>query len=804
MRRALFFAAAMVGIGCGSDATQIIVEVDADEEVRAAAGILRLQVVGRASETEPFDLAMPAFDDFIRVSSGDWPRRHVIAPQGGDAARLYVVTAEAISGDFRDLISQARRSSGFVSGETRVLRIFLSGADCRGVSCPTTPELTTCEQGLCLEVPTFPAELLPGEGGGGEADAGVDAAPDAFDGGDCEQDAPCDEELLPCEVGRIDCSSGEPICVSVGIRSATEVCRPAMGECDVAETCDGEAPTCPEDQFAEVGTVCADGFCNQGMCGACEPGATCDTENGCEIGRIECDEVGTPTCVGVGPLPVGTVCREPAGPCDEQEVCDGSSVACPTDLFSDDTRECRPSAGPCDSPEVCAGGPACPTDEFLTTSCRAAIGPCDEEEFCAGTGPECPDDAQKLAGSVCREGNGTCDPAEVCSGDDTKCPDDAFAAAGTPCGGTNACDGAGMCTDFACGSTCSTENACEVGVVVCMSGAEPRCVGMGPKPAGTECRAASADAECDVPEACDGNALACPEDAFREGGVCRAEAGVCDIAEECDGTGPNCPADRRAGTTTMCRPTNGVCDVPEFCNGGVDCPGDEVREAGYVCRDSEGPCDFDDVCNGSSRTCPNSPAVPDGNPCIGQPGVCVPGAECLDVVISEVAPGPNGFIELYNRSDDVSLDTCEITIQSGMFRFVPLDGEIPFRHFYLIGSPEDDADRELFAGLPSRDGSAQVNLICSDGRVDSLAWGAFGGGVAERPPVGGPGCGMAPMFMDSSFERKANAMSTVPSMLPGGSDSEEGNGHDTNKNCEDFITRPDAEPQNLSSEPEPP
>lgn len=173
---------------------------------------------------------------------------------------------------------------------------------------------------------------------GGGTDGGpppVDA--EAPDSGLCGQ--PCDTEAL-CEVGTYDCASGTPVCVAA-IAGSDVVCREAIGECDVAEFCDGTAPTCPGDAMlpaSEVcreaasdcdatetctgssvlcpvdlplpaGTDCEVGFCDgAGECvDTCTPGGGCSTGNPCEEGIIEC-EAGEPVCVASSVLADGESC----------------------------------------------------------------------------------------------------------------------------------------------------------------------------------------------------------------------------------------------------------------------------------------------------------------------------------------------------------------------------------------------------------------------------------------------------------------------------------------------------------------
>jgi hypothetical protein len=157
--------------------------------------------------------------------------------------------------------------------------------------------------------------------------------------------------------------------------SAGTVCRGVAGACDVAESCNGVAKTCPTDGFVASGTTC----------------------------------------------------RVSAGVCDVAESCTGSAAACPADGFQPSSTVCRASAGVCDAAESCTGsGAACPADGFLgaTTTCRAAADVCDVAEQCNGTGIACPADQLATAGTVCRPAAGSCDVAEQCTGSSTACPVD--------------------------------------------------------------------------------------------------------------------------------------------------------------------------------------------------------------------------------------------------------------------------------------------------------------------------------------------------------------------------------------------
>jgi hypothetical protein len=155
--------------------------------------------------------------------------------------------------------------------------------------------------------------------------------------------------------------------------SATTVCRPAAGACDVAESCTGSSASCPTD------------------------------------------------------LKSTAVCRPAAGPCDVAESCDGTSNGCPANAFSPSTTECRAAAGVCDLAESCTGsGAACPADTKRTDVCRASAGACDVADSCDGTSNNCPADALQPSTLVCRPAAGACDVPERCTGSAATCPADVF------------------------------------------------------------------------------------------------------------------------------------------------------------------------------------------------------------------------------------------------------------------------------------------------------------------------------------------------------------------------------------------
>jgi hypothetical protein len=399
--------------------------------------------------------------------------------------------------------------------------------------------------------------------------------------------APCDDGLFcngadTCSGGSCSVHAGDPCPGPDGDTNCSEscdevndnclapdpdgtLCRPAVDECDVAETC--LAGACPADGFEPPGIPCGDPSDTE-----CTNPDTCDGAGNCQDNH------------------------ESSGfPCDD------------------------PSDTECTNPDTCDGAGNCQDNhELPTVVCRPATtgGDCDEVEFCDGAG-NCPADAVKPANAVCRPDTGECDVEEVCDGISHFCPPDDFEPAGTPCGSSSdtdcdnpdTCDGNNNCqsnnepdgtpcTDD--GETC-TADECDGGVCTHPAGN-----------AGVECNAA-ADL-CDEPEECDGINTTCPTDAPKAAGeVCRPAAGECDVAEECDGISFACPVDVFAGTSVTCADEGNPCTV-DHCDGLGACVHDPGN-AGAICRPAASDCDVEETCDGASAACPVDGFEPSGTPC---------------------------------------------------------------------------------------------------------------------------------------------------------------------------------------------
>src|SRR2546422_7362749 len=192
-----------------------------------------------------------------------------------------------------------------------------------------------------------------------------------------------------CDQGASNGTAGS--CCSAACRfvPSTTVCRAAANECDLADSCTGSSATCPADAVKAAGTVCTD------------DGNACTTDvcNG---------TAGAPACTHPAGN-AGTVCRAAAGECDLAETCDGSSTACPTDVFKASGTTCTDDGNACTT-DVCNGASATCTHPAGNAGalCRAAAGECDVAENCTGTSTTCPTDAKQPVGTACTADTNPC------------------------------------------------------------------------------------------------------------------------------------------------------------------------------------------------------------------------------------------------------------------------------------------------------------------------------------------------------------------------------------------------------------
>jgi len=220
----------------------------------------------------------------------------------------------------------------------------------------------------------------------------------------CGSDNPNDCQACAVAAGA---SNIDGVCT---VLLATHVCREAAGICDVPESCNGTATTCPTDRLVALGTTCRAGV------DVCDPAESCTgTSSACPANVL---------------TDAGTQCRGITGACDVPESCDGANVRCPANSVAPAGRSCRAKAGECDVADSCDGtGTDCP-DVRLTAGapCASDSNACTLDQ-CDGTSRDC----QHPAGNAtfeCRPAVNGCDVAETCGGQSV-CPADVVKSAET-------------------------------------------------------------------------------------------------------------------------------------------------------------------------------------------------------------------------------------------------------------------------------------------------------------------------------------------------------------------------------------
>lgn len=471
-----------------------------------------------------------------------------------------------------------------------------------------------------------------------------------------------------------------PTCTS--ILPASTLCRPANGDCDVAEYCTGTSGQCPADAFRPANYTCRNAV------GVCDAPETCSGSD--------------PRCPNQNaPFADTVLCREADGVCDLPTYCDGQAYGCPAKQYRNDT--CRRAVSPCDVEEVCVTGNVdCPADAFApnTTVCAIDGTPCVPAQcsgvdgdcviaglpqFCSPDGPLSPVPANLtclnvtcsdslcysavLNGSCFIDGacyvNGASNPGNPCTFCNSSLSTSSWSTRvnGTACTTTSlegACSAqdiclAGVCVDqyrsvgYSCrpsvgvcdlAETCpgnsdfcpqdlfrNSSTVCHAAADVCdiqetCTGYSPDCPEDRVMPASTICR--QKQGPCDIVEVCDGVHITCPEDSFvGSEEMCRPPRGVCDAPEYCPGNNASCPDDLHYDTDMVCRPAAGDCDKDEVCTGtGINCPPDEYADTSYTCRQAQGPCDRLEKCTGNSIHCPINQRQPAGTLCRPAQGEC--------------------------------------------------------------------------------------------------------------------------------------------------------------------------------------
>ncbi len=291
--------------------------------------------------------------------------------------------------------------------------------------------------------------------------------------------------------------------------SSGTVCRAQAGACDVAETCNGSALTCPADGFASSATVC----------------------------------------------------RSATGECDAAETCTGTSAACPADTKKASGTACTDDGNVCTKDQCDGSSVTCqhPAGNAGTVCRAAAPGGCDVAETCTGASATCPADAKAPDGTTCNDGSacttGDACHSGTCTGTTVTCTaSDQCHVAGT-CNPSTGCSNPTQPDGTACndGSACTTADACHTGTC-----------------SGTTVTCAASD-QCHVAGTCNPSTGACSNPNKANGTTCN-DNNACTTADACQGgtctgTAITCTASDQCHVAGTCSPSTGACSNPQAANG---------------------------------------------------------------------------------------------------------------------------------------------------------------------------------------------------------------------------------------------
>ncbi|KAL4816210.1 Metallo-peptidase family M12-domain-containing protein [Aspergillus spinulosporus] len=175
----------------------------------------------------------------------------------------------------------------------------------------------------CLTTNTNTPTISAGECGNGIVEAGEECdCGDECDGNEC-----CDGSTCRFRGDAVcDSSSGDGgCCRDCQFLSAGTVCRAAVGECDIEETCPGDSGDCPDDETEDDGASCGDEgeelFCASGRCTSRD--LQCQEQINGDNSTISSCETGADTCILSCSSPFATGSCSNAGTVLDGTPCDG-------------------------------------------------------------------------------------------------------------------------------------------------------------------------------------------------------------------------------------------------------------------------------------------------------------------------------------------------------------------------------------------------------------------------------------------------------------------------------------------------
>ncbi|KAJ1954076.1 hypothetical protein EC988_002627 [Linderina pennispora] len=157
------------------------------------------------------------------------------------------------------------------------------GCDCKGryLMNPTSPvtsdDFSPCSiRNICKTIKSTGVQCLQDPGsrsilatamcGNGIKESGEEC--DCGTSESCKNDPCCDAHTCKLKPGAQCADANDLCCNQCKIRPKDSVCRAKYSECDIAEVCDGQSPTCPDDHHVKDGTGCSNGSlkCASGQC----------------------------------------------------------------------------------------------------------------------------------------------------------------------------------------------------------------------------------------------------------------------------------------------------------------------------------------------------------------------------------------------------------------------------------------------------------------------------------------------------------------------------------------------------------
>ena len=454
----------------------------------------------------------------------------------------------------------------------------------------------------------------------------------------CMAGMACDLPMEPCKTGKIDCSSGAPVCMAAGNTSngtscgAGKVCSEGMcAACSEGMSCTptnrchtgtlscstGSATCVDSNTNVANGASCGTNrYCSNGACNPCTPNVSCDSGNPCKTGTTSCD-TGTSQCRESGNAPNGRGCGT-------GRVCNnGSCVDCMPNM------SCQPS--PCKvGMTSCATG----SSECRETGNAPNGSSCGTNRVCNNGGcNNCDDGASCSTGNPCKRGTISCSTGTG------RCMESGNVGDGTGCGGSRVCVN-GACRD------CNPSNA-----PTCRNGQRITCSGAGTEVVDNcggngctgnrcnQCRPGSRQCSGNTPQTCrgdgsgydngqtcqvgcdGGNCRTCGGGTHQCGNQCRSNTSVESCGNRCTG----CPDDH-ANSSPSC--VNQQCSFN--CDSGFMKSGDSCVPN---CGAQNAACCSGDRCNNSNLICSGQRCMPCGRE--GQQ--CCGGARCATGFVCNVS-----------------------------------------------------------------------------------------------------------------------------------------------------------------------